>query len=102
MHNYTINASVQLLPIVNDKHPYVWVDQVVEAIRRSGIKYEVGPFATVLEGTYNEVISVVNALNEYLYEAHCSEWILNVQLQLRSNADVTGAEKTEKFKTNNN
>lgn len=99
MHNYTINAAVQLLPITNDKRPYAWVDEAIEVIRRSGINYEVGPFSTVLEGTYSEIMSVVNALNEYLYQANCDEWILNIQLQLRSKANVTAAEKTEKFKT---
>lgn len=99
MHNYTINAAVQLLPIVHDKHPYIWVDEAVEVIRRSGIKYEVGPFATVLEGSYNEVMSVLNAINEYLYQQNCSEWILNAQLQLRSNAGVTTDEKIAKYKT---
>ena len=99
MHNNIINASIQLLPIVNDKHPYTWVDEAIEVVSRSGIKNEVGPFATVLEGTYNEVMSVVNAINEYLYQQNCSEWILNVQLQVRSRADVTISEKIAKFKT---
>jgi uncharacterized protein (TIGR00106 family) len=99
MHNHIINASIQLLPIVNDKHPYEWVDEAVEVIRHTGVKYEVGPFATVVEGKYDEVISVLNAINEYLYQQNCREWILNVQLQLRSEGDVTAAEKTEKYKT---
>lgn len=76
MHNYLINASLQVLPIVNRKHPYAWVDEAIAVIRQSGIKYEVGPFATVLEGSYNEVTAVVNAVNEYLYKANCDEWIL--------------------------
>lgn len=99
MHNNIINASIQLLPIVNDRHPYAWVDEAIEVVGRSGIKHEVGPFATVLEGTYNEVMSVVNAVNEYLYQQNCSEWILNVQLQVRSKDNVTISEKIAKFKT---
>ena len=50
MHNYIINASLQVLPIVKDKHPYEWVDEAIEVIKQSKIKYEVGPFATVVEG----------------------------------------------------
>ncbi|HEV8287055.1 MAG TPA: thiamine-binding protein [Chitinophagaceae bacterium] len=101
MHNYIINASLQVLPIVNDKHPYEWVDEAIDLIKQSGLKYEVGPFATVLEGRYNEVMTVVNSINEYLYKKRCNEWILNVQLQIRSNADITASEKTEKYKQNN-
>lgn len=98
MHNYIVNASLQVLPIVNDRHPYEWVDEAIEIIKKSGIKFEVGPFATVIEGKYDDVLKVVNAVNEYLYSKNCKEWILNVQLQLRSNEDITADEKTAKHK----
>ena len=98
MHNYIINASIQIVPIVRDKHPYEWVDEAIAVIQQSGIKYDVGPFATVLEGTYEEVMKVVHDVNEYLYSKSCNEWISNVQIQIRSGGDITGEEKTEKFK----
>ncbi len=98
MHSYIVNASIQILPIVNDKHPYEWVDEAIEVIQRSGIKYDVGPFATVLEGTYDDVMQVINDVNEYLYSKGCSEWISNVQVQIRSDGDITAEEKVEKFR----
>ena len=98
MHSYIVNASIQILPIVNDKHPYEWVDEAIRIIQASGIKYDVGPFATVLEGTYDEVMKVINDVNEYLYSKGCSEWISNIQVQLRSDRDITANEKVEKFK----
>ena len=98
MHNYIINASIQIVPIVRDKHPYEWVDEAIAVIQQSGIKYDVGPFATVLEGTYGEVMKVVHDVNEYLYSKSCNEWISNVQIQIRSSGDITGEEKKEKFK----
>jgi uncharacterized protein YqgV (UPF0045/DUF77 family) len=67
-------------------------------IQASGIKYEVGAFTTVLEGTYDEVMSVINQVNEFLYSKGCAEWITNVQIQIRANGDMTGDEKTEKYK----
>jgi len=98
MHNYIINASIQIVPIVQDKHPYEWVDEAIAIIQQSGVKHEVGPFATVLEGTYAEVMKVVHGVNEYLYSKSCNEWISNVQIQIRSGGDITAEEKTEKFK----
>ena len=98
MHNYLVNASVQIVPIVLDKHPYEWVDEAIAVIQRSGIRYEVTPFATVLEGTYDEVMRVLHDINEDLYKKGCAEWISNVQLQIRSSGNVMGGEKTEKFK----
>ncbi len=98
MHQFIINASLQILPIVKDRHPYEWVDEAIGIIQNSGIKYEVGPFATVLEGTYHEVMNVVNLVNEYLFSQDCNEWIAVVQIQMRSQGDITGDEKTSKFK----
>ena len=74
------------------------MDEAIAVIQRSGIKHEVGPFATVLEGKYDEVMKVINDVNEYLYSKDCNEWISNVQIQIRSKGDITADEKTDKFK----
>ena len=97
MHQFIINASIQIIPVVTDKHPYEWVDEAIAIIQQSGVKYEVGAFSTVLEGTYDEVMQLINDVNEFLYSRGCSEWISNLQIQIRSNGDITGAEKTDKF-----
>jgi uncharacterized protein (TIGR00106 family) len=98
MHSRIINASLQIIPLVNDKHPYEWVDEAIEVIKKSGIKYEVGPFATILEGSYNEIMEVMNQVNEYLLSRNCEEWIANIQVQIRSKEDITAEEKTRKFR----
>ena len=97
MHEFTVNASIQIVPVVQDRHPYEWVDEAIAVIQQSGIKYEVGPFATVLEGTYTDVMKVVNAVNEYLFSKGCAEWICHAQVQIRSASAITGDEKTAKF-----
>jgi uncharacterized protein (TIGR00106 family) len=97
MHNYIINASIQIVPLVTDKHPYEWVDEAISIIQKSGIQYEIGPFATVLEGKYDAVMKVIHDVNEHLFVTNCSEWISNLQIQIRSGGDVTGLEKIEKF-----
>ena len=98
MHNHIINASIQIIPVVTDKHPYEWVDEAISVIQKSGIKYEIGSFATVLEGTYDAVMKVIHEVNEYLLARNCSEWITNLQIQIRSEDDITGLEKIEKFR----
>jgi uncharacterized protein YqgV (UPF0045/DUF77 family) len=98
MHNFIVSASVQILPIVLDKHPYEWVDEAIDVIRLSDIKYNVGPFATELEGTYEAVMKVINDINEYLFSKGCHEWICHAQVQIRSGSDITGEEKISKFK----
>lgn len=96
MHGHIINASIQIVPIVQDRHPYDWVDEAIEIIKSSGIKCDVGPFATVVEGKYQEVMNVINSINDHLQKRNCAEWITNVQIQIRSNGDITSNEKTAK------
>ena len=96
MHAYIISASIQIVPLAQDRHPYDWVDAAIDIIKQSGIQYEVGPFATVIEGKYDDVIKVVHAINEHLYQEDCAEWISNVQIQIRSKADITSLEKVQK------
>lgn len=98
MHNYLVNASIQIIPIVTDKHPYDWVDEAIRVIQQSGIKYEVGPFSTTLEGTYDDVLKTMQEVNEFLFQRECSEWITNFQVQIRSKEDIVGSEKTQKFR----
>src|SRR3954470_23645014 len=97
MHNYIINASIQILPIVQDRHPYEWVDEAIAVIQKGRLKNEIGPFATVVEGTYAEVMEIVGAVNEHLLSLKCSEWITSIQINIRSEGDVTADEKVAKF-----
>ena len=97
MHSHIISASIQIVPLAQDRHPYEWVDEAIEVIKRSGVQHEVGPFATVVEGRYDDVMKVVHAINEYLYKEECTEWISNVQLQIRSKGDITSLEKVQKY-----
>jgi uncharacterized protein (TIGR00106 family) len=96
MHQHIVNASIQIVPIVQDRHPYQWVDEAIEVIKSSGIKCDIGPFATVVEGTYDEVIDLISQINNHLQQRNCPEWIANIQIQIRSDQDITSDEKTSK------
>ncbi len=97
MHNFIVNASIQIMPVVQDRHPYEWVDEAIMIIQQAGVKYKIGPFATIVEGTYEQVLTVINNINEHLTSANCNEWITSVQLHMRSGSDMTANEKVAKF-----
>jgi len=97
MHDFIVNATIQVLPIAQDKHPYQWVDEAISIIQASDLKFEVRPFSTELEGTYLQVIKLFNQINDYLLTKTCPEWICNLQIQIRSNGDMLGAEKIAKY-----
>jgi len=96
-HNYIVSASIQILPIGTHQHPYVWVDAAIEIIQKSGISHRVQAFDTVMEGTYPEIMAVIDQINQQLCYAGCEEWITHLQIQIRSNASITSAEKLEKY-----
>lgn len=99
MHQFIVNATIQILPLSQDKHPYEWVDEAISIIESSNLKYEVRPFSTELEGSYLQVVNLFNEINEHLLNKSCHEWICNLQIQIRSNGDMLGSEKTAKYRS---
>lgn len=95
MHTHITNASLQLIPLGQERHPYAWVDEVIALIHASGLSYTVGPFGTSVEGSYTDVLGLIDAVQQYLYQKGCSEWLLQVQWQMRSTGPVTIAEKVD-------
>lgn len=67
--NKIINASLQVLPSGGPLHPYEIVDRAIEVIEKSGLKYKVCPFETVVEGTYDEIMSVFKLAQQACYDA---------------------------------
>ncbi len=53
------NLSLQIIPIVADEKVYPLVDEVIEAIRSSGVKYIVGPMETTMEGELDQLMDIV-------------------------------------------
>jgi len=65
--NRTVNVSVQVLPLVEDVYPVV--DQAIAVIAASGVKYEVGPMETVMEGPLDELLEVAKQAHLACLEA---------------------------------
>ena len=54
-----INVSLQVLPSVPEERVYPVVDKVIEMIKESGVKYEVGPMETTMEGDLDTLLEIV-------------------------------------------
>src|ERR1035437_7686286 len=65
----TVNIALQVLPTSTTVHPYLLVDKAIEVIEKSGLRYKVTPFETVMEGSYDEIMEVVKLAQEACYEA---------------------------------
>ncbi len=85
----TRNVGVQVLPMVNDVFPVV--DKAIEAIQASGVKYEVGPLETTLEGDdLDELIEVAKAAHRACFEAGAGAVVTIIKI-----ADALGGTSIE-------
>ena len=64
----TMNVGVQVLPLVDNV--YAVVDKAIEAIQASGVKFEVGPLETTLEGdNLDQLIEVAKSAHRACFKA---------------------------------
>jgi uncharacterized protein YqgV (UPF0045/DUF77 family) len=63
----TVTVGVQVLPSTDD--PYPIVDRAIAAIKATGIKHQVCPMETVLEGTLEECLAAARAAHDACFEA---------------------------------
>lgn len=96
--NNIINASVQIVPKCDQDKFYPSIDAAIHVIQESGLRYKVSPMETVIEGTYNEVMSVIKDAQEASLDAGATDLAVNIRLHIRNNEDVSFEEKTDSFK----
>jgi uncharacterized protein (TIGR00106 family) len=96
--DHNINLAVQIIPRSGSHDLYFLVDKAIAVIQRCGLKYQVCPFETVIEGPYDQVLQVVKEARDACFEAGAEEMLVNIKMQLRKGSDVTIEEKTGKYK----
>ncbi|MFA5328035.1 MAG: thiamine-binding protein [Prolixibacteraceae bacterium] len=94
---HKINVAIQVLPRSATKGTYELVDVAIELIQKSGLVYRVCPFETVIEGYYDEVMSLVKSIHEAVYAGGAEEMITNMKIQTRYNQDVYIEDKMGKY-----
>ena len=63
----TVTVGVEVLPMCDD--PYPVVDRAIAAIKATGIKHQVCPMETVMEGTLEDCLAAARAAHEACFEA---------------------------------
>jgi len=92
----TVNIALQVLPTSTTVHPYLLVDKAIEVIEKSGLRYKVTPFETVMEGGYDEIMEVVKLAQEACYAAGAETMMTYIKIQ-SSRKDVSIDDKMEKY-----
>ena len=92
-----INVAIQVLPRSAKVGTYELVDNAIEVIQKSGLKYRVCPFETVIEGYYDEIMTLLKEVQEAVYANGAEEMITNIKIQTRHNEDVLIEDKMNKY-----
>lgn len=74
-------VSIQIIPKTpggEDVIPYV--DRAIEVIQQSGIKYEVHPLETTMEGDLEQCMTIIQRMNEAMTEMNCPSVISQVKI----------------------
>jgi uncharacterized protein (TIGR00106 family) len=94
-----VNIAFQILPISSDKSEmYAWVDAAIKVIQDSGLKYEVCPFETVIEGPYESVMAVIEKAQEACFAAGATDLLAYIKIQRSKDKDVSMEDKTGKYR----
>lgn len=93
----TINVAVQVLPEADGKIKYSLVDEAIEAIRKTGLKYRVCPFETVVECRYDELPGVLEAIHTACEKAGTQRMLTNLKIQVDFQNGVAIEDKMEKY-----
>jgi uncharacterized protein (TIGR00106 family) len=94
--NRTVNVSVQVLPLAEDVYPIV--DRAIEVISSSGVKFEVGPMETVMEGPLEELIEIAKAAHLACFQAGAEQVVTIIKIGDRIGG-TTMEEKLGKYRS---
>jgi len=92
-----INVAIQVLPEDDGKLKYSLVDEAIAAIQKSGFRYQVCPFETVVECTYNDLPGLLNDIHNACEKAGTEKMLTNLKIQVNFRDDVTIEDKMEKY-----
>ncbi|MFC6037890.1 MTH1187 family thiamine-binding protein [Paenisporosarcina macmurdoensis] len=91
-------VSIQIIPKTNNGEDSIpFIEQAISVIQDSGIRYEVHPLETTMEGNLTEIFSIIEKMNERMIEAGCVNVISQVKI-LYQPSGVSMDKLTEKYR----
>jgi len=91
------NISLQILPIVEEDKLYDVIDKVIELIDKSGVKYEVGPMETTMEGDLDKLLNIVKWAQGICIKEGAQRVVSVVKIDYKPDG-ITMEEKTSKHR----
>lgn len=91
-------VSIQIIPKTKDGEDVIpYVDAAIEVIEKAGVKYEVHPLETTMEGELSELFAVIEKMNERMVELGSVSIISQVKV-LYNPSGASMDKLTEKYR----
>lgn len=91
-------VSIQIIPKTkNGENSIPYVDEAIKIINESGLKYEVHPLETTIEGDLNSIFQIITKMNEKMIEIGGSNCITQVKI-LYQPSGIRMEDLTEKYR----
>ncbi|SHM38552.1 MULTISPECIES: MTH1187 family thiamine-binding protein [Gracilibacillus] len=91
-------VSIQIIPKTpkgEDSIPFV--DEAIKIIEKSGVKYQVNPLETTMEGELPQLLVVIEKMNNRMHELDCPSVISQIKIYSRADNQASMSELTAKY-----
>lgn len=93
MTEHNITLGIQIVPLRTEKHAYDLIDEAISVIQSSGVKHQITPFETVMEGKYDLLMDIAQKAQQAVLDAGADECLIYYRIHLRQSGDVNFEEK---------
>ncbi|MFD1706185.1 MTH1187 family thiamine-binding protein [Siminovitchia sediminis] len=91
-------VSIQIIPkSKNGEDVIPYVDEAIKVIQESGVRHEVHPLETTMEGDFSVLMGVIQKMNERMIELGSSNVISQVKILYQPDG-ITMDQLTEKYR----
>lgn len=92
-----MNAAIQVVPLEKSSAAMEIIDRSIEIIQKSGLNYSVSAFETSVDGSWEEIISLITSLKNQLNGESIEDALINVKFQISNGKSVVGEDKIKKI-----
>jgi uncharacterized protein (TIGR00106 family) len=91
-------VSIQIIPkTANGEDTIPFVDDAIAIIEASGVKYQVNPLETTMEGELSYLFNIIEKMNEKMTEKGCPSVISQIKVFYKPDG-ASMDELTEKYR----
>ncbi|MEH7502459.1 thiamine-binding protein [Neobacillus drentensis] len=90
--------SIQIIPKTKNGESVIpYVDEAIRVIQESGVKFEVHPLETTMEGDLQQLLQVITKMNDRMIEIGSSNVISQIKV-LYQPSGISMDQLTEKYR----